>query len=220
MDFSKFNARKVWVYKNEKIFDKEKGIELEKLGAILFDSELEADFYLKLVKEGKNKMIRIHVPYNLIPEFTKDGETFSALNYEADFVFYDKDLQKVRIVDVKGFETEEFLIKRKLFEYLYKDYHLEVLKFSKTTGWVELKDYKRIMKEKKKEKTLKAKENKERLENIDKKERKQTKDLTKLKEIIKKEKEGVSLTTYEKNRKKELLDRYAEHLSIYKDILG
>ena len=220
MDYSKFNARKVWVYKNEKIYDKEKGAQLEEKGAIQFDSELEADYYLELVKEGKSKMIRIHVPYNLIPEFKKDGEVFPALNYEADFVFYDKDLKKVRIVDVKGFETEEFLIKRKLFEYIYKDYHLEVLKYSKTTGWVELKDYKRIMKEKKKEKTQKAKENKQKLESIDKNERKRTKDLTRLKELIKKEKDGLSLTTYEKNRKQELLDKYADHLAIYKDILG
>ena len=116
-----------------------------------FDSEMEYNYYLELKqrqKDGTIKNLEIHTVFELQPEFTKAGKKWKAIHYEADFVFFDNLVNKKRIVDVKGMVLPEFEIHRKMFEYKYKDYDLEVLKYSKTTGWVSIDDYKKTMRSK------------------------------------------------------------------------
>jgi len=88
-----------------------------------FDSKLEADFYLRLkplVKSGKIKELKIHPRYLLQEGFTKNGKRFNPIYYVADFeVTYDDGVTV--IYDTKGMRTEVYKIKRKLFEYRYKD---------------------------------------------------------------------------------------------------
>jgi len=88
-----------------------------------FDSRLEADFYLRLkplVKIGKIKELKIHPRYLLQEGFTKNGKHYQPIYYIADFeALYDDGT--VVIYDTKGMRTEVYKIKRKLFEYRYKD---------------------------------------------------------------------------------------------------
>jgi hypothetical protein len=49
--------------------------------------------------------------------------------------------------------TPDFNIKRKMFEYRFRDLHLRVLKYKKGAGgWIEHDDDKKMMNEKKKKK--------------------------------------------------------------------
>lgn len=53
------------------------------------------------------------------------GEHIRAIEYVADFVYYDNDRQCIVVEDVKGLKTDVYKLKKKLFEYRYKDYVFE-----------------------------------------------------------------------------------------------
>ena len=134
-----------------------------------FDSEMEYNYYLILkdrLAKGEIKDLKIHPFFMLIPEFEKKNKKWKAMHYEADFQFFDNDKNNERIVDVKGMVLPEFEIHRKMFEYLYPSYHLEVLKYSKTTGWVELDSYKQTMRSKRQQIKQERTELKNRLARI------------------------------------------------------
>lgn len=97
---------------------------------ITFDSESESRRYLTLKQMEKNKEIfnlKIHPVFNLQPSFIKNNQTFSPINYEADFS-YSSSASTLIVEDVKGFETDDFKILRKLFEYKYPEYSLNIIK--------------------------------------------------------------------------------------------
>lgn len=101
---------------------------------ITFDSKKEAKAYEKLkVLEGAGAIrdLRLQVPYELIPAVydtktrikhlkTKDKvETVQYMKqrpvkYVADFVFFDVEEERERVVDVKGFRTKEYELKKKM----------------------------------------------------------------------------------------------------------
>ncbi len=116
-----------------------------------FDSEMEYLYYTELKKRLEEKTIsnlEIHPKFELQPQFTKAGKTWKPIHYEADFKFYDQLANQIRIVDVKGMVLPDFEIHRKMFEYTHPQYNLEVLKYSKTTGWVSMDNYKHLMRSK------------------------------------------------------------------------
>lgn len=88
---------------------------------IKFDSKAEAAYYqqLKLLKMGGEV-----VSFDLQPEFVlqesfrKDGKLYHAIKYRADFLVRYKDGHE-ELIDVKGMLTNEFILKRKLFEMRY-----------------------------------------------------------------------------------------------------
>ena len=85
---------------------------------IKFDSNAEATRYqfLKiLLKTGKIEDLELQPKFLLQPSFKKNGKTIRAINYIADFKYIQD--KKIVIEDVKGMETKEFKIKKKLFEY-------------------------------------------------------------------------------------------------------
>jgi len=94
---------------------------------IKFDSEKERDYYLILkdrAKKGELKDIRRQVTIEIQPAFTAvTGERIQAINYKADFVYYDLKDGREHIVDVKGFKTEIYKLKYKLL--LYKGIVIE-----------------------------------------------------------------------------------------------
>lgn len=127
-----------------------------------FDSEMECLYYKELKEREKKRQvtdIRVHPSYVLQKEFyANNGKKHKAITYEPDFVFFDIELGRWRYVDVKGMLLPEFEIKWKMFDKLLKllkeEYmsdlsYLEVLKYSKTTGFVPIEDYKKIMKTRK-----------------------------------------------------------------------
>ncbi|MBO8161310.1 MAG: DUF1064 domain-containing protein [Thermosipho sp. (in: Bacteria)] len=96
---------------------------------IKFDSMLEAEYFKKLLllkKAGEIIDIELQPKFELQPAFEKNGKKYRAINYYADFKVTYKD-GHVEIIDIKGNVTKEFAIKRKMFEYRYKDLTLKVI---------------------------------------------------------------------------------------------
>lgn len=97
---------------------------------IKFDSQKEADYYcqLKLLKQaGEIRDIGLQQRYELQPGFKKNGKSYQPITYIADFVITNND-GTTEVIDVKGVETQVFKIKQKLFEYMYPDLSLKIVK--------------------------------------------------------------------------------------------
>lgn len=83
------------------------------LDGICFDSKAEANYYAALkLREKANEVTDIELQrwYDLIV----NGVLVA--RYRADFTFYDRLLRNRRIIDVKGVETRDFKMKRKLMK--------------------------------------------------------------------------------------------------------
>lgn len=82
-----------------------------------FDSKAEYRRWCQLdllAKAGEIKDLRRQVPYLLVPaQVTPEKKTIRPVNYIADMVYQDK-AGKVVVEDVKGVETAEYRIKKKL----------------------------------------------------------------------------------------------------------
>lgn len=103
-------------YRNKKITYEE----------IKFDSIKEKDYYRELMtlkRLGLVKELELQKKFLLQPSYKKNGKTIRAIYYIADFVYRDEK-DEVHIVDVKGFKTDVYKLKKKLFEYKY-DYVIE-----------------------------------------------------------------------------------------------
>lgn len=85
-----------------------------------FDSEKERDYYILLLdreKRGEITDIQRQVVITIQKSFeTPSGEKYRAITYKADFVYKDK-LGQTHIVDVKGYKTEVYKIKKKLLAF-------------------------------------------------------------------------------------------------------
>lgn len=89
---------------------------------IEFMSKKEAERYceLKLLeKAGKIKDLRLQYQFELQPYFKKNGKTYRAITYIADFTYFDNKRMKNVVEDVKGYRTKEYRLKKKLFEYKF-----------------------------------------------------------------------------------------------------
>lgn len=101
-------------YKNKKVV----------IDNILFDSKKEANYYtyLKLLeKAGKIKNLELQKKFILQDKFNLNGKTYRAITYVADFVYEEKG--QTHVVDTKGYRTEVYKIKKKLFA---KKYGIEI----------------------------------------------------------------------------------------------
>ena len=92
-----------------------------------FDSIKEADYYLilkKKKKKGEIRYLKLQYPVEIQPSFTDNqGKRIRAITYRADFYFYDCTLKSWRIIDVKGFKTDVYKLKKKLL--LFKGIEIE-----------------------------------------------------------------------------------------------
>ena len=71
---------------------------------IKFDSQKEGNHYLELKlleKQGLIKDLRIQVRFELQPKYKKNNKTIRAINYIADFTYFDVNKGKTIIVDTK-----------------------------------------------------------------------------------------------------------------------
>lgn len=113
---------------------------------IKFDSKLEMDFYLHLMAKGYKDII-LQPKFELQPKFRDNTGTLNrAITYIADFQIGNV------VYDVKGMETTDFKIKKKLFKYKYPELELKlVCKAPKYAGggWVTIEELKKIRKNKK-----------------------------------------------------------------------
>ena len=91
---------------------------------ITFDSKKEANRYceLRLLEmSGKIKDLQLQYRFVLQPSFRKNGKTIREISYVADFVYLDLERNKNIIEDVKGYKTEGYKLKKKIFEYKFPD---------------------------------------------------------------------------------------------------
>ena len=88
---------------------------------LTFDSKKEFEYYLLLKDKEKRGLvfnIKRQVPLEIQPAFTdKTGVKHRAIIYKADFVYTDRLTGTERYIDVKGFKTEVYKLKKKLLAY-------------------------------------------------------------------------------------------------------
>ena len=125
-------------YKNEKV-------EYE---GIKFDSEMEKEFYIDLLKLHKKEEIELQPEFVLQEKFRDStGKAQREMKYVADFRVGNI------VYDIKGMVTQVFKIKEKSFKLKYPLMQLKIIKKApKWTGkkWIELSELKVMEKERKK----------------------------------------------------------------------
>lgn len=87
---------------------------------ITFDSMKEGNRYkeLKLLEaKGIITDLQLQVKYELQPSYMINNKTIRSINYVADFT-YRLD-NKLIIEDTKGYRTEVYKLKKKMFEFKY-----------------------------------------------------------------------------------------------------
>lgn len=90
---------------------------------IKFDSKKEANYYLKLKvleRAGVIKDLELQKEYILQDSFKLNKKTRRKITYKADFKYVSTLDNRIHVVDVKGFKTEVYKLKKKLFEYKYQ----------------------------------------------------------------------------------------------------
>lgn len=115
MNIKKFNK-----YRNNKVI----------VDDIEFDSKKEANRYkeLKLLeKYGKINDLKLQPKFLLQESFKKNGKTYRAIHYIADFSYYDIENKNYVVEDTKGMKTEVYKLKKKMFEYKYYSLELKEL---------------------------------------------------------------------------------------------
>lgn len=123
---------------------------------IKFDSKTEGEFYLylcELEKQGLIKDIILQEKLILQEGFKKDGKIFRPITYSVDFTFTDRENNIIRI-DVKGMETQQGNLKRKMYEYKYKEplyWVTKSKKYGNEYGWIDYDELKKKRREAKKE---------------------------------------------------------------------
>lgn len=98
---------------------------------IQFDSKLEAKRYneLKLLeKSGEIKELKLQPSFELIPSFKKNGKTFRKAIYKADFSYVDTETGETIIEDTKGYVTDLYKLKKKIFEYKFQNLTIREIK--------------------------------------------------------------------------------------------
>jgi hypothetical protein len=121
------------------------------IDGIAFDSKIEGEYYRHLKQQqedGKIKEFELQPIFTLQEGFRKNGKYYRPILYIADFKVYDND-GSIQIIDVKGFETADFKIKRKLFEKKYPFSLILVKYVKKYGGFITVDEWKKLKKVKK-----------------------------------------------------------------------
>lgn len=90
---------------------------------IKFASKKEAKRYNELKWLEKAKLIKdleLQKSFELQSKYVNNnGEHIRAITYVCDFYYYDNEKQKYIVEDTKGFRTDVYKLKKKIFEYKY-----------------------------------------------------------------------------------------------------
>lgn len=98
------------------------------IDGIKFDSQKEANRYLDLLvlqRAGLIQDLHRQVRFELQPSYKKNGKTIRAITYIADFVYYDTFKGEKIVEDTKGYRTEIYKLKKKIFEYKYPNLEIK-----------------------------------------------------------------------------------------------
>ena len=109
--FNKFHAKKTTV------------------DGITFDSKKEAKRWSELQfleRYGIITNLERQKRFTLLDKYTNNkGESIRGIEYIADFCYYDTQKKQWVVEDTKGFRTDVYKIKKKLFEQRYPAYRFE-----------------------------------------------------------------------------------------------
>jgi len=93
-----------------------------------FPSRREAEYYLiykSMLQHGEIKDLQLQPRFELIPAYTTStGKKVRPCHYTADFLLIYPDGRK-RVIEVKGYRTRDYQLRRKMFEYEYREYEFE-----------------------------------------------------------------------------------------------
>lgn len=101
---------------------------------IKFDSKAEARRYveLKIMEDtGHIKELKLQPKFELQPKYKNSkGQCIRAITYKADFSYIEthSEVGKLIVEDVKGVETKEFKMKKKMLEYKFPDIDFRIIK--------------------------------------------------------------------------------------------
>lgn len=112
---------------------------------IVFDSKLECQAYIALRNNLADlKQVKLQDPFLLQEDYVMEGKKIRGIRYIADFVignsrrmFEDSPvIGNTLVIDVKGMATQEFKLKRKMFEKRYgKIWIIKTLKELSNIPW-------------------------------------------------------------------------------------
>lgn len=94
-----------------------------------FDSKKEGNRYKELrllERAGEISNLELQPRFLLQDSFKKNGRTFRKIEYVADFKYIENG--KTIVEDVKGMQTDVFKLKHKIFEKVYPDLELRIIK--------------------------------------------------------------------------------------------
>ena len=96
---------------------------------IIFDSRLEAEYYrdvlLPRIQSGEIE-VQMQPKFEVLGGYKSDDYKFKPVMYIPDFLLTYRDGTR-EAVDVKGFETDAFVLKRKMFHVCYPTIRLLVI---------------------------------------------------------------------------------------------
>ena len=95
----------------------------------VFDSIQESKRYKELkllLKAGKIQNLELQPHFLLQKSFEKNKKRYRKIEYIADFKYEENG--KIIVEDVKGIQTDVFKLKHKIFEKLYPDLELKIIK--------------------------------------------------------------------------------------------
>ena len=125
----------------------------------IFDSVMEARFYVYLSGlryRGEIRSFDRQVTYELQPKFRSKvtGKIVLPITYIADFCIIANDGTQT-VVDVKGKETDVFLMKKKMMQYRYPELRFLCIQWRASTGtWEDLEDIKAVRRKAKRSKKV------------------------------------------------------------------
>lgn len=131
------------------------------LNGLQFDSAMEGKFYIYLLEqqqEGAIKSFERQIKYELQEKFRDEftGKVVLPITYIADFVIHAQN-GGVTVVDVKGQETSDFKLKKKMFCYKYRSIQFMCVQW-REGEWQDLEDIKKDRRKKKAAKKTQTKE--------------------------------------------------------------
>jgi len=91
----------------------------------VFPSKRESEYYLlykDMLERGEIVNLELQPRFTLIPAYTtRAGKKVRPCHYTADFLLTYPDGRK-KVVEVKGYRTRDYMLRRKLFEYKYQQF--------------------------------------------------------------------------------------------------
>ena len=101
------------------------------VGGITFDSKAEARRHRALClfqEQGMIRGLRVHPKYLLQEAFVdNEGQKVQAIHYEADFEYFDLEVERLVAEDCKGFVTDLFALKSKMFRKRYPEIEFRII---------------------------------------------------------------------------------------------